>query len=84
MRAPRQHSQHERGIIRVERFSQDGVIDDNDRVRAEDIILRPALKNRQRLLPRQTHSAFLRRFTRKRAFIDVSGLHGERNPGAAQ
>jgi hypothetical protein len=84
VRTPRQQSQHAGSILWVTRFAEDGVTNHDDRVCAEHTLLRAALKNGQRFLPRQPLRATSRRFTGKRRFVDVGRLDREWNPGNAQ
>jgi hypothetical protein len=84
MRPPRQQSQHARGILRIARLAEKDVIDYDDRIRAQHPLPRIVLKNYQRLLPRQSLRAHSRSFPGERSFVDVGGLHPERNSGEAQ
>jgi len=68
----------------ITRLAQDGVVDDDDGVRAQNVILRTTLRNHQRLFPRQSFGTVSRRLSRQRRFVDISRLHREWNAGVAQ
>jgi hypothetical protein len=84
VRPSRQQPQHAGRIVRISRLAEDDVIDHHDRIRAQHPFLRPVLKNRQRLLPRQPLRAIPCSFPGKRCFINFSRLNRERNPSIAQ
>jgi hypothetical protein len=84
MRAPRQQPQHPRSIVWVAGLAENGVIDHDDCVRAENIVPRPALRNCQRFFPRQSLGAIARGLSRERRFVDIGRLHAERNARVAE
>jgi len=79
MRTSREQSQHAGCIGCITRFAENFFVDHDDGIRPEDAILRTATRNCERFLLGESLRERYRRFAIARAFVDVSGLHGEGN-----